>query len=174
MQFLLENAQIETLDGRTRLIFDVCFESITDARNWFDPIKNCKLVAEIRKWRQRRSKDANALFWEIVGLLAEHLRTDRDSVYLTLLSRYGVCIYVVVHKDHFKDLKEIYRLVEEVGTVKVNGQEGTQVRCFKSSSQYDSAEMSRLITGALTEINDLHIPFVPRSEIDRALREWGK
>jgi hypothetical protein len=24
-------------------------------------------------------------------------------------------------------------LVEEVGTVKVNGQEGTQVRCFKGS-----------------------------------------
>lgn len=44
----------------------------------------------VKKHRKARSLNANAYAWVLIGKIAEKLQTDNESVYLTMLERYGV------------------------------------------------------------------------------------
>jgi hypothetical protein len=130
-------------------------------------------VATLKEYRQKRSLDANALFWKAASLIAEHIGSDKDSVYLMLLSRYGVFTHIVVKPQAVEQFKQSYRLCEEVGEVTVAGQTGIQLRCYFGSSTFNSKQMSRLIDGAISELKEMGIDFVPESDISKAKEEWG-
>lgn len=129
-------------------------------------------VAEIKKFYEKRSLNANALFWKGVGLIASATGRDNWSIYLDLLRNYGQFTYVVVKPQAVEKFKETYRLCEELGEVEVNGKKGIQLLCFYGSSQYNKKEMSRLIDGMMQEIRSLEIDFVSDDDIVKALDEW--
>lgn len=129
--------------------------------------------AEIKKHYEKRSLNANALFWKGCGLIAEATRRDNWGVYLDLLKDYGEFTYIVVKPQAVAQFKEIYRLCEEVGEVEINGKKGMQLLCFFGSSTYDKKQMARLIDGMMQEIRALDIDFVPDDDITRAVSEWG-
>ena len=55
----------------------------------YDKTKDKELNIDIKQFREGRSKDANALLWACIGEIAVALRTDKWSVYLLMLKRYG-------------------------------------------------------------------------------------
>lgn len=130
--------------------------------------------AEIKQFREKRSLNANALFWKGVGLIAEALHRDNWGIYLDLLKNHGEFTYIVVKPSAVEKFKETYRLCEEVGEIEINGKKGVQLLCFYGSSTYDTKQMSRLIDGMMQELKALDIEFVPDSDITKALEEWGK
>jgi hypothetical protein len=143
-------------------------------REFVQSMKERLYDAELKEHRERRSLDANALFWKAASLIAEHIDSDKDSVYLKLLSRYGVFTHVIVKEEAVPQFKHEYRLCEELGTVTVNGKTGIQLRCYFGSSTYDTKQMSRLIDGALSELKEMGIDFVPYDDISKAKEEWEK
>jgi hypothetical protein len=143
------------------------------ARQFSETIQPKLYDADLKIHREKRSLDANALFWKAAALIAEHISSDKDSVYLQLLSRYGVFTHVVVKPEAVHQFKMEYRLCEELGPVTVNGKAGIQLRCYFGSSTYDTKQMSRLIDGALSELKEMGIDFVPESDISKAKEEWG-
>ena len=146
---------------------------VMQARRFIAFLKPKVYDAGFKIHRERRSLDANALFWKAVTLIAEHINSDKDSIYLQLLSRYGVFTYVVVKPDAVSQFKIAYRLCEELGPVTVNGKTGIQLRCYFGSSTYDTKQMSRLIDGAISELKEMDIDFLPDSDISKAKEEWG-
>ena len=54
-----------------------------------------KLTIKATKYRKHRSLDANAYFWALCGRIAEVLGSDKWTVYIELLSRYGQYTHVV-------------------------------------------------------------------------------
>lgn len=130
-------------------------------------------IAELKRHRERRSLDANAYCWALLEKLAAAVGSDKDTLYLEMLERYGKFIHVVVRPEAAPILKRQYRLVRELGEVTVNGKSGIQCQCYFGSSTYDTAEMARFIDGIVQECEELGIETESPDELARMKREWG-
>jgi hypothetical protein len=133
-----------------------------------------EVTVEIKKFRKSRSLDANAMFWKICGEIAGVLRTNKDDVYLEMLSSYGVYTHVVVKPNMVERVKQEWRTVRELGEVTINGQTGIQMQCFFGSSTYDSKEFAILLDGVISEAKELGISVMDESDKMLLLNEWGK
>ncbi|MBQ0089296.1 MAG: hypothetical protein KBT27_08185, partial [Prevotellaceae bacterium] len=98
-----------------------------------------KLSIEIKKYRKKRSLDANAYMWVLCQQLSEALHTDRWSVYLDMLQKYSrEFTFVICKEKAIERLKELYRTCIDLGEVDVNGMQGHQIQVFFGSSTFDS------------------------------------
>lgn len=135
---------------------------------------NGKFDIEIKQHREKRSLNANALCWKIIGSMAEILHTSEKEVYLNLLELYGVKEYLVVKPAAVETIKKLFRAVEDMGTVIVNGKRGIQLKCTVGSSQYDTQQFSRLLEGAIHESREIG-GFVPdEQDVGASLALWEK
>lgn len=163
----LKSASKDILSGKTLLTLEV--DSHVDLKELEGDLR-----ITTKKWRERRSKDANALFWACVGEIAAVLHEDKWDIYLALLKSFGKYSYVIVPENAVDRMKEMWRETEVVGDINVNGRKAVQMLCYYGSSTYDTAEMSRLIDGTMQEMDTLEIPRPDSGEIRRALAEWEK
>ena len=134
--------------------------------------KDEKLSIQIKKWRKKRSLNANALCWALCNEIANVLRTDKDSVYLDMLKSYGQSSVVSVLSEI--DVKGFFRYYEVFGNGKVNGKDFTHYKVFKGSSEYDTREMAILIDGIILEAKSLGIETISERELSLIKNEWGK
>ena len=141
---------------------------------WQGLLTKGQLSVEIKRHRQRRSLDANAYLWVLLGKMATVLQTDKDAVYIEMLSRYGVYTHVVVKPNVAERVKQEWRTVRELGEVTVNGKTGIQLQCYFGSSSYTSSEFSTLLDGVISEAKEIGIDVISESEKARLIEEWGK
>ena len=141
---------------------------------WQGLLTKGQLSVEIKRHRQRRSLDANAYLWVLLGKMATVLQTDKDAVYIEMLSRYGVYTHVVVKPNVAERVKQEWRTVRELGEVTVNGKTGIQLQCYFGSSTYTTAEMATLIDGVISECKDMGIETATPAELARMMGEWGR
>jgi hypothetical protein len=140
----------------------------------YEKLKNCKkLRIKAVQYREKRSLDANAYLWVLLQKLAEMLRTDKWSVYLQMLKRYGQFTYIVVKPGAVEAVKKQWRECEEIGEIEVNGTKAVQMLCYYGSSNYDAKEMSVLIDGVVSECQELGIETLPPAELQRIKEQWG-
>lgn len=140
----------------------------------YEKLKNCKkLRIKAVQYREKRSLDANAYLWVLLQKLAEALRSDKWSIYLQMLKRYGQFTYIVVKPGAVEAVKRQWRECEEVGKIDVNGTEAVQMLCYYGSSTYDTKEMSVLIDGVVSECQELGIETLPPNELQRIKESWG-
>lgn len=137
-------------------------------------LDNKNLDIELKEHREHRSKDANALLWACLGDIAKALTADPWEIYLRMLKRYGKFTYIVVKPDAADAVKKQWRETEVVGDYEVNGQKAVQMICFYGSSTYDSKEMSRLLDGVLSEMEEMGLQRPATGAIKRALEEMEK
>lgn len=131
-------------------------------------------VVEIKKYRPKRSLNANALFWKVCGSMAQVLGIGEEEMYLQLLQDYGVKKFIVVRPEAVESVKGLFRAVDEMGSVYVNGSKGIQLRCTIGSSQYNTAEMARLIKGAVYEAEQIGAWVPDEQDIGASLDLWNK
>ena len=141
-------------------------------REFIDNKKDKPYVAELKEYRQKRSLDANAYFWVLCQKLAEVLHTDKDSVYLMMLERYGVFTHLIVKPNVVDRVKQEWRTVKELGEVTINGTTGVQLQCYFGSSTFNTKEMSLLIDGIVSECKEVGIPTETPEELARMCSEW--
>lgn len=132
-----------------------------------------QLTAEIKQHRKKRSLDANAYLWVLLGKMAEVLRTDKDEIYLLMLERYGVYTHIIAKPHVVEQVKQQWRTVRELGEVTVNGQNGIQLQCYFGSSTYDTKQMATLIDGVVSECQELGIDTLSPDEIQDLKNRWG-
>lgn len=107
-------------------------------------------VIEIKRKRKRRSTDANAYCWELIGKLSAALHLPPEEIYRAAIRDVGGNYEVLPIKDeavdHFTEAWSghgIGWICDTIGASKLDGY--TNVRAFYGSSTYDTAQMSRLI-----------------------------
>lgn len=127
---------------------------------------------EIERKKKKRSTDANALCWKLCTEIANVLRTDKDSIYIDMLKRYGQSEIVSVRSEI--NVKGYFKYYDVFGKGYVNGNEFTHYKVFKGSSEYDTREMSILIDGIMDEAKNLDIDVISESEKALLLSEWGQ
>lgn len=171
IEFKTEKPEISlTMDGRGMATF-FCPRSKLKA---LDGLKEGEYAVEIKRYRERRSLNANAYFWVLVGQIADKIQSDTESVYLRLLERYGVYTHIVVKPNVVDKVKAEWRAVKVLGKVAINGKTGVQIQCFFGSHTYDTKEMSRLIEGTVSEAQELGIDTRTPEEIAVMTEEWGR
>lgn len=126
---------------------------------------------DITEHREKRSRDANALLWACLGEIAGALRSDKWTVYLQMLKRYGKYTYICVKPKVVEAVKRQWRESEEIGRVNINGQEAVQMLCYFGSSTYDSKEFSILLDGVISEMKEMGLETPADKEMKRAIKQ---
>lgn len=164
-------ANIDFKTGKPTISFEV------NERNDFgvlvDDLKDKeKLSIEVKPYRQRRSLNANAYAWKIIGEIADAVRAGKDEIYLKCLKRYGQSELVSV-LSHVP-ISNYVKYYEEAGESKLNGKDFTHYRVYKGSSEFDTREMSIFIDGVVSEAKVLGIQTETPEEIARLKSMWGE
>lgn len=140
----------------------------------YDQLKDKDLNIEIKQFREKRSLNANRLFWDCLGEIATALRTDKWSIYLRMLKRYGKYTYICVKPNVVEAVKNQWRECEEIGEIDINGQKSIQLLCYFGSSTYDSKEFSVLLDGVISEMKEMGLTTPSDEEFERVIEEWKK
>lgn len=136
--------------------------------------KGKSLDVEIKQHRERRSLDSNAYLWVLLQKMADALHANKDDLYLQMLERYGQFTHVVLKPDAVDRFIGQWRVVRNLGPIKVNGVYGIQLQCYFGSSTYNTKDMATLIDGVVSECKDIGIETLPPDEIERMSQEWGR
>lgn len=153
--------------------FRVTFESMEDISKQLESITDKLLTITTKLFRNKRSRDANSYSWVLMQKIAEDQHTDKWSVYLEMLGRYGVFTHIIVRPGVVDRVMSKWRTVKNMGEVTVSGQTGIQLQCYFGSSTYDTKEMSVFIEGIVSECHELGIETATPDELDRMKKEWG-
>ena len=132
-----------------------------------------QLSVSIKKYRRKRSLDANAYCWALCSRIAEKVGSSKDEIYEQMLQDYG-CFYeddegyIAVTVKSGVDMSKIgghWKFYND------NGKFSSYLK-IKGSSEYDSAEMSRFIDGIISEAKELGISTETPDEIERMKALW--
>jgi len=140
----------------------------------YDKLKDKDLRIKLVRWREKRSLNANAYLWVLLGKIAEVLRVDKWDVYLKMLKQYGQYTYIAVKPSVVDAVKAQWREVEELGELEINGQKAIQLLCYFGSSAYSTKEMAVLIDGVVSEAKELNIETLSPDEIERIKMAWNQ
>lgn len=128
---------------------------------------------DLKEHKEKRSLDANGLLWACLQEIASALRTDKWSVYLQMLKRYGKFDYVIVREKAVEAMKKQWRELEEVGEIDVHGEKAVQLLCYYGSSTYDKKEFSVLLDGVISEMREMGLTPPPDRQTEDLLAAWG-
>ena len=148
-----------------------------DAKKFVGEMQPKKYVAEIKEYREKRSLDANAYAWVLIGKLAGKLHISPEEVYRAAIRDVGDNYEVTpIRNDALERWKNIWAqngigwICDEIGASKIEGY--TNVRNFYGSSADDKAQMSRLIEIIVGECKNQGIETMTPVELARLTEEW--
>lgn len=131
-----------------------------------------KLNIDVKKYRKRRSLNANGLLWLCIGQIASELKANKWDVYLQMLKRYGKYTYICVKPSVVEAVKMQWRECEEIGEIDINGQKSVQMLCYFGSSTYNTKEFSVLLDGVISEMKEMELRTPSQTEIERIMEQY--
>ena len=140
-----------------------------------------KLCIELKKWRQKRSLDANSYCWVLCDKIAKELCKDgtivtKEDVYKDAILQIGSFEPFIVQEKTYANFKRIWEkqglgfLVQEVS----RKDKCIKVNCYYGSSTYNTKEMSLLIEDLIELAKTLNVETKSQSEINSLLKEWDR
>lgn len=130
---------------------------------WLFQQKDLEKKFEVKEYRQKRSLNANAYCWALIGEIADIMRKSKEDIYLAMLRDYGQSEIISVRSDI--DINGYFKYYEKFGTGTVNGKEFTHYKVYKGSSEFDTREMSIFIDGVIQEAQALGIQTLTPTQI---------
>lgn len=141
-----------------------------------EELKENKLSVEIKKYRNKRSLDANAYMWVLISKLEEKLNVSKDIIYKDAIRNIGVYEVIPVKNeavDRFIEAWSKNGLGWVCETTKSKLEGYTNILAYYGSSTYNTAEMSRLIDLIVQECKQLNIETMSQSELDSLIESWN-
>lgn len=131
---------------------------------------------EIKQHREKRSLDANALYWRMVGELSKAIGDTTENIYRRHIRDFGnfetLCMKTEAVKDFTRHWtsNHLGRFVETRES-KLPG--CTTVLAFYGSSDFSKSEMSRLIDNCLQDCDAAGVEVISEREISLLKDDWG-
>ena len=122
-------------------------------------------IYEIHEKKEKRSLSQNAYAWKLITELGNVLRKSKEEVYLQMLKDYGQSEIIVVLST--VNPAGYFKYYEKFRDVIIKGNEFTQYKLYKGSSEFDSREMSIFIDGIVQECKNVGIETLHPDEIKR-------
>ena len=160
----------DLISGKFNVSFAV--DSIAD----LEELKDSELRLIVKKWRKKRSLDANAYFWVLLDKLAAALKIPKDELYRGYIRNIGGNNETVCVQN-----KAVDAIVEgwqhngtgwlaETNESKIPG--CTNLTLYSGSSTYDSEQMSRLIDAVVQDCKAVGIETMTPQELEQMLGAW--
>lgn len=135
-----------------------------------EELKGKDLKITLTVWREKRSKDANALLWACLSEIARVVGGTKEEQYSLALRRYGQFTMVSVKEEAYPRWRDQWRECQIVG--KRNGM--LDVLCYFGSSQYSTSEFSTLLDGVIDDMRQAGIDTPLQTELQEALDAWER
>ena len=140
--------------------FRLTFELDSFLPNMADTIRDVCLRLSVKKWKEKRSLDANAYYWQLNSQMSRVLNTSPEELHEELLQRYGlldsddsghisITVRSRVDMSRIDGHWKLYKLSRD-------GKWKSYLR-IRGTSEYDSAEMSYFIERVIEEAKELGI-----------------
>lgn len=156
-------------DGKMRITLEL--EERRDIADLAEKV----LDLDLKVYREKRSLQANRLFWHCIGELAKYMRADKDEIHDLMLRRYGTFTYQIIKpkKEVFDRLAQCWEgIIEDRGEIYNNGIHGRQILMIYPSRFYNTEEFSRLLDGVLDDMKQAGIETPEEARIKAALEEY--
>jgi len=172
-----DNFSVMPLFGKDYLIIELSdFENKAKARKFVSENKG-KFVAEIKKYRRKRSLDANSYFWLLVGKLAAILRITTTEIYRGYITEIGDNFEILpIRKAAIEKFKSVWSsngigwVIDVIGESKITGY--INVKAYYGSSVYTEDQMGRLIDLVVQDCKLQGIETKSPAELERLKKEW--
>lgn len=147
----------------------------------YEELKDTELLdIRIKKYRKKRSLDANAYFHVLVDKLADKLRISKVRCKNIMIGRYGQPFLLDETTEAvIKTNIPVSQMLESetvhcmpCGCRNEGEQEVVFYKVFRGSSTYNTKEMSILIEGVVDECKEQGIETMTPAELDRMLSKW--
>lgn len=136
-------------------------------------------TADLKQYRRRRSLDANAYAWVLIGKLASKLNLPKEEVYRVFIRDVGDNYTIVPIRDDAVDKWiETWRdrglgwICEILGESKLPGY--TNVVSYYGSSTYDSLQMSRFVSLIVGECQSHGIDTMTPQELSLLMEAYSE
>lgn len=177
MKMLFDKAQWMMNTDSAWLMLKV---NLRDATAFCDEMKDGKVYeADLKEHRKKRSLDANAYAWTLLGKLANKVGLPKEEVYREIIKDVGGNYEVLPIRNDAVDKwisnwssKGIGWVCDILGESKLDGY--TNVITYYGSSTYDSLQMSRLINLIQDECKQHGIDTMLPQELSLLMEGWGQ
>lgn len=145
--------------------------------NGIDEIRGEKLAVELKKYRPKRSLDANAYCWVLLSKLAENQKVPVEEIYRHYIRQIGGNADVVCVKDEaFPKLQEAWKRCglgwfSDTFPSKLAG--CVNVLLYHGSSDFDSATMGRFIDSIVEDCKAVGIETATPQELSLLKERWS-
>lgn len=141
-----------------------------------EELQESKLNIDIKKHRNKRSLDANAYMWVLVGKLQKELGVSKELIYKDLIKQIGSYEIIPIKNEAVDKFREAWskdKLGWVTETIESKLEGFTNIIAYYGSSTYDTKEMSRLIDLVVQECQQLGIETKTKAEIKSLLESWN-
>ena len=173
------------MKGKTKGVFYSIIEDRTyvefsfegNHREYFEKLGIDSVDVEAKKYRRKRSLDANAYYWVLVDKLAPFVNLSKEEIYKHHIKNIGGNNDMVCVQD--KGVETLCKgwqrngvgWVTETMPSKLDG--CTNVVLYYGSSTYDTAQMSRLIDLCVQDCKAVGIETMTPDELAALVERWG-
>lgn len=132
---------------------------------------------EIKAHKDKRSLDANGLYWSLVGELSKAVHEKPEAIYRSHIKDIGNYETLCMQKGALESFKERWcsrhlgRMVETRAS-KLPG--CVTVLAYYGSSDFDKQQMSHLIDNCIQDCRAVGVETMPPDKIALLKEEWGK
>lgn len=165
--------------GELMLTFRILPKSQSAAKAMLADMRQSEKAAyavEVKQWRERRSLDANAYCWVLLGKLGERLRQKPEEIYREMIREVAGNAETVCVKTEAADKlcagweRNGLGWLTQTFPSKIAG--CTNVILYYGSSSYDTAQMGRLIDLIVEECRAQGIETRTPQELQNLLSLW--
>lgn len=120
---------------------------------------------EVVSKKKKRSLNQNALLWKLIADICEAengTKAETEDIYLNLLEETGAKVdFLQGIPESFQTLCEYFRIVKIVDERIENGTKTYVYKCWSGSSNFDTAQMNKLIDKAIerAEYDGLNVEY---------------
>lgn len=131
----------------------------------------------VKEHKKKRSLDANAYAWVLIGKLADAMRIPPNIVYKNAIQNIGGNYEVIpIREEAAEKFKEIWEKqglgwpCVDMGPSKIPGYRN--LRAYYGSSTYDTRQMSQLIEALIQDCKALDIETLSEEKLSAMMEGW--
>ena len=160
-----------------QLIIEIPVNARGKVMNWLRTRKNICYDLTIKEHRKKRSLDANAYAWVLIGKLADAMRITPKEVYRQAIVSIGGNFEILpVREDAVQKFKETWEAkglgwpCYDLGKSKIAGYRNLQA--YYGSSTYDTRQMGQLIDNLVQDCKALGIETLTPEQLSLLTEGW--
>lgn len=149
---------------------------LLDGIGTIDPQKDYDV--SIKPKKKKRTLDANAYFWTLLGKLGDALKQSDMDLYRQYIRDTGAFQIIPIREDLIQHWEKIWGakglgwLCEDLGECRMH-KGYHNIKSYYGTSAYDSKEMAKLIDLVVDDCKTQGIETLPPTELNRIKEMWG-